>query len=454
MTRSVQIVGGGLAGALLAVVLARRGYAVTVYERRADPRQRAEDGGRSINLALAARGMLALERAGVLARVRPLLMPLRGRRIHEHDGSHWLQPYGQSPDDVIWSVSRAQLGRALIDAAGAQSGVTLEFETSCRAVDLEANVLELEGRRATAKRRASFDMIIATDGAGSAVRASLDAQNAIAVREEPLAHGYRELAMPAEAARDLDREALHIWPRGGFMLIALPNTDGSFTATLFLANVGQPSFAALDSPQAIQRFFAAEFPSALPYLPDLQRDFVDHPLGMLGTVYAWPWHIADRVLLLGDAAHAIVPFHGQGLNCAFEDVRVLDELLATRADFAGLFAAYERERRANTDAIAAMALENYIEMRDSVREPSFQRRQAIGLALERAFPDRFIPRYSMVMFHPGIGYAEAYERGAAQGRILDELEARYPDGKLDLDAARALVEAALEPFTAPASARK
>jgi kynurenine 3-monooxygenase len=261
------------------------------------------------------------------------------------------------------------------------------------------------------------------------VRASLAATAQLTVQEDWLDHDYKELTMPASAAGALERNALHIWPRGGFMLIALPNTDGSFTATLFLARTGAKSFAALRTGAEICGFFAREFRDALPLLPDLPAQFAAHPQGQLGTVHANPWHVAGQVLLLGDAAHAIVPFHGQGMNAAFEDCVVLDELLAgargssrAQPDWQRLFAEFERVRRPDTAAIARMALENYTEMRDTVLDARFVRRKAIAMALERRFPQRFIPRYSMVMFHPEIPYSEALRRGAVQAELLGELD--------------------------------
>jgi kynurenine 3-monooxygenase len=441
---AVNIVGAGLAGALLAIVLARRGLRVEVFERRADPRSGSAERGRSINLALAARGLRGLDVAGVRARVAPLLIPMRGRYVHEHDGTGRLLPYGQDDTEVIHSVSRAALGRVLVEAAAAEPGVALHFEQQCVGVDLARDAL-LFGDREHVRRRVPLATTIAADGAGSAVRAALAAAGAIRVREELLPHDYRELTIPAGHAGDLERNALHIWPRGSFMLIALPNTDGSFTATLFLAREGSPSFAQLDHDAAVQAFFEREFPTALPLLPQLLDDF-RAVRGRLGTVYSEPWHLDGKLLLLGDAAHAIVPFHGQGMNCAFEDVAEFDALLAGHAEPASLFAAFTRLRRPDTDAIAQMALENYLEMRDAVLDPAFQRRKALGARLEREFPGRFIPRYSMVMFHPEIGYAEALRRGAVQAEILAAVDAGEAD-------ARALIEARLPPVTPPGGAR-
>jgi kynurenine 3-monooxygenase len=443
--RALSVVGAGLAGALLALLLARRGLRVTLYERRADPRQAAPERGRSINLALAARGMRALERAGVLERVRPLLIPMRGRMVHELSGQAALQPYGQREHEVIWSVGRADLNRVLIEAAAAHTGVEVRFSQQCLGAEVSAGRLRFRSLPGPDTCEVALEPTIATDGAGSAVRASLAAETLVSVREEWLDHDYKELTIPAATAGALERHALHIWPRGGFMLIALPNTDGSFTATLFLARSGPKSFAALGTPQAVAAFFAREFPDALRLLPDLPAQFAAHPQGQLGTVHADPWHVAGQVLLLGDAAHAIVPFHGQGMNAAFEDCVVLDELLDTQQDWQALFAEFERTRRPNTAAIARMALENYTEMRDAVLDARFLRHKAIAMSLERRFPQRFIPRYSMVMFHPEIPYAEALRRGAVQAQLLEELDTgggAEPDARL---AAR-LVEERLPPL--------
>jgi kynurenine 3-monooxygenase len=421
--RHVNIVGAGLAGALLAVLLARRGLAVTLYERRPDPRQAAPERGRSINLALAARGIRSLERAGVMERVRPLMIAMRGRMVHERSGPGALQPYGQREHEVIYSVGRADLNRVLIEEALRHPNVTVRFDQQCTGVDVRANRLRLRDASSGAGHELDLAPAIATDGAGSAVRASLAAAGHVTVREQWLDHDYKELTIPPVAGRPaLETHALHIWPRGGFMLIALPNTDASFTATLFLARAGARSFASLDSGAAVARFFAEQFPDAVPLLPRLTEEFARHPQGQLGTVHTAPWRLEGKVLLLGDAAHAIVPFHGQGMNAAFEDCRVLDELLDRHDDWETLFAELERARRPNTEAIAQMALENYVEMRDTVLDARFVRLKGLAMALERRFPDRFIPRYSMVMFHPEIPYAEALRRGVLQAQLLDELD--------------------------------
>jgi kynurenine 3-monooxygenase len=404
----VNIIGAGLAGSLLAILLAKRGFRVSVYERRADPRTSSANGGRSINLALAARGIRGLKLAGVLERVMPLSIPMRGRMVHEHDGSAELHMYGVRPEEVIYSISRADLNRALIEAAAGLPGVEFHFRQLCLGLAHEKNVLELRDEADGHIHHTAVQPTIATDGGGSAVRDSLVAREISIVREEPLEHDYKELTIPARDGRHvMEPHALHIWPRGGFMLIGLPNRDGTFTATLFLARTGANSFEQLRSPGDVDAFFVREFPSARTLMPDLTREFFEHPQGSLGTVYTRGWHLNGDVLLLGDAAHAIVPFHGQGMNCAFEDCAELMRLMDEHRSWHGLFEAFEHERRLNTDAIAQMALENYIEMRETVLNPEYRRKKKEAEELEKKDPN-FIPRYSKVMFHPEIQYSEAY----------------------------------------------
>jgi len=437
----VNIVGAGLAGALLAVLLARRGFAVDLYDRRPDPRLAESERGRSINLALAARGIAALERAGMMERIRPLMIPMTGRMIHPLSGAAQLQRYGQRREEVIYSVSRADLNRVLIEEAARHARVRLRFRQACLATQPEAGVLRFHDEDTGRECDAPMAPTFATDGAGSAVRSSLARAGLISVREDRLDHDYKELTIPAagDGRHVMEPHALHIWPRGGFMLIALPNSDGSFTATLFLARSGRQSFDSLSGPEQVRALFRSQFPDAIQLMPQLIEEFTAHPQGQLGTVYTQPWHIGGQLLLLGDAAHAIVPFHGQGMNAAFEDCFVLDGLLDRHASWDTLFADFERIRLPNTAAIAQMALENYVEMRDTVRDPAYLRRKALAMELERHFPDRFIPRYSMVMFHPEISYAEALRRGSEQERILSALDGESTHGGADLDRARALI---------------
>jgi kynurenine 3-monooxygenase len=417
----IAIVGGGPAGSLLAILLARRGLAPIVVERSAPFTRVPQRGGRSINLALAARGIAALRRAGIDADVATLMIPMRGRMLHDLSGKQRFLPYGQRAKEEIYSVSRASLNTLLYEVAAQRHGIEYRFEQPCVGVDADGTpLIAVDGRT----ERLEADVVFAADGAGSEVRRSLAAIGAIEAREELLDHGYKELNVAAaqDGSFALEPHALHIWPRGGFMLIALPNPDSTFTATLFLPHEGSPSFASIGVREALA-FFKREFADAIPLLPTLASDYASHPIGHLGTVHCRPWSFADRVLLVGDAAHAIVPFHGQGMNAAFEDCVALDELVARHgtSDWPAVFAEFERERAPNARAIAEMALENYGEMRDTVRDAKFQLRADLSFELERRFPKRFIPRYSMVMFHPEISYAEAQRRGALQTGILQQL---------------------------------
>lgn len=452
----VRIVGAGMAGALLAVMLARRGLNVSLYDRRPDPRYAPPERGRSINLALAARGIRALEHAGVMRHVRPLLIEMKGRRVHDGSGESKLLPYGWKPGEVIYSVGRAALTKMLVEEAGRFPNVTLNFGERCIEASAARNFVRFREEDSGDVYDVPMSHVIATDGAGSVIRSGLAAERAITVREDPLDHDYKELTIPpVDGKPALDPNALHIWPRGGFMLIALPNPDHSFTATLFLArgerggsSGGSPSaantFAALDTRDAVAAFFAREFADAVPLMPHLRDEFFEHPQGQLGTVHAAPWHVGSKVLLMGDAAHAIVPFHGQGMNAAFEDCVEFDSLCVRHHDWSRLFADFDRQRRPNAEAIAQMALENYTEMRDTVLDPRFQRFKAMSVELEKRFPDRFIPRYSMVMFHPEIPYAEALRRGRIQHEILTELDSGDP-ASLDFDRAAALIHERLSP---------
>ena len=440
----VTLVGAGLAGSLLAVFLARRGFQVEVYERLPDMRRHEIPAGRSINLALAHRGIRALEAVGLYGEVQKLLIPMRGRMLHALDGATSLTPYGRTASEVIHSISRPGLNMLLMDAAE-KAGARIHFGRRCEDVDFDGSIARFVDE-AGKQHEVRTATLIATDGGGSAVRQALAKQRGVEVREDILPHAYKELTIPAGPGgrHRMEKEALHIWPRGGYMLIALPNLDGSFTVTLFLAREGVPSFAALEQPKALQEFFATQFPDALALIPDLAREFYAHPTGLMGTVHSASWHAGGRALLLGDAAHAIVPFHGQGMNCALEDCQALDGCLERHgSDWERVFAEFETLRRPDAEAIAAMALENYVEMRDVVRDPKFQLQKQLGFLLEERHPGVFVPRYSMVMFHH-LPYSKARQRGAVQQRILDELTAKTTqlDG-VDLSRADTLVRAEL-----------
>ncbi|MGH8278346.1 MAG: FAD-dependent oxidoreductase [Gammaproteobacteria bacterium] len=420
--KAITMVGAGLAGSLLAVFLARHGLRVTVYERNSDMRRQTIPAGRSINLALAHRGMRALKAVGLLDAVRKLLIPMRGRMLHDLQGKLTLVPYGRTATEVIYSVSRPGLNCLLMDAAEA-AGARLVFGQQVTGYDFASGALELHELHAERSIRVPAAPLLACDGAGSALRHALAQHLEAKVSEDLLPHGYKELSIPAgpSGTHAMEREALHIWPRGGYMLIALPNLDGSLTATLFLANAGSPSFATLKAPTGLHAFFLANFPDALALLPSLEAEFYAHPTGLMGTVHCPRWHVQGQLLLVGDAAHAIVPFHGQGMNCAFEDCLILDQCMSRHGgDWQAIFTDFERQRRPDAEAIAAMALENYLEMRDAVRDPKFHLQKQLGFALEARYPGVFVPRYSMVMFHD-LPYSEARRRGRIQQAILNQL---------------------------------
>jgi kynurenine 3-monooxygenase len=448
--RDITICGAGLAGSLLAILLAERGYQVRMFERLGDLRREDIPAGRSINLALAARGIRALELAGVLDEVKPQLIAMPGRMIHDSSGAETFLAYGQDATEVIYSVSRPGLNRILLDAAE-RAGAQIHFRHTVSGVDFSERKVRIRSDLDNADLDIDLHQVIGTDGAGSVLRQSLTRHLGVEQREDLLEHGYKELTIPpsSEGHHRIERHALHIWPRGGFMLIALPNTDGSFTATLFAPHHGVDSLASLTSPERVRAFFEQHFPDALALMPNIDTEFASRPTGIMGTVRCTHWSSGRDLLLLGDAAHAITPFHGQGMNCAFEDCAQFAALLAIEHDLAKVFAAFEHLRRPNTDAIAQMAIENYLEMRDTVREPKFQLQKALSLELERRFPARFIPRYSMVMFHARIPYAVALERGRIQTTILTELtQSAESMEKIDWDRAHELIHERLEPILA------
>jgi len=418
--RHFTIVGAGLAGALLATLLARRGWQVDVYERRGDPRVVGYAGGRSINLALAERGLHALRSADAADAVLDKAVMMRGRMVHFLDGSQQLLRYGRDDSEVIWSVSRGELNIVLIDAAEA-AGARMHFDRRLDDVDFDTRMSRFVDDRDGGIHAHAFTTLLGADGAGSALRQQISKHVDLGQRLESLGHSYKELEIPptADGGFSIEPNALHIWPRGSYMCIALPNDERTFTVTLFLPNQGDPSFATVQSGADARALFERDFADALPLIPGLEHDFEHNPAGMLATLYLEHWHLDGRAVLLGDAAHAMVPFHGQGMNCAFEDCVALAGHLDANPDPADAFAAFEAERRPNAQAIQAMALENYLEMRARVDDADFLLQRALERQLAERHPQRFVPRYAMVTFRR-LPYATAFERGQVQRELLVE----------------------------------
>ncbi|HEX4824750.1 MAG TPA: NAD(P)/FAD-dependent oxidoreductase [Candidatus Polarisedimenticolaceae bacterium] len=412
--RSVTVVGAGLGGSLMAVLLGRAGHRVRVFERRPDPRKTSAGRGRSINLAISTRGLAGLERAGLMRELLEVAIPMRGRMVHGPDGTLAFQPYGHEAHHVIHSVSRAGLNKLLVEAAEAMPNVEVVFAKRCVDVDLAAGRCTFDDASV-----AEADLVVGADGAYSEVRLALQKSDRFDYRQDYLEFGYKELTIPAKNGEfAMEPNALHIWPRGGFMMIALPNVDRSFTCTCFWRFSGPNSFSALTTAPEVRAYFERVFPDAVPLMPALEEDFVLNPVGSLVTVRCAPWRFEGRAVLLGDAAHAIVPFYGQGANAAFEDCIVLDECLAARpGDVAAALADYESRRKVHADAVADLALANFVEMRDKTASKAFLLGKKLEKLLARVFPGRFVPLYYMVSFSR-VPYADAVRRAALQWRIL------------------------------------
>lgn len=447
--KKITISGAGLVGSLLSVMLGNRGYEVEILERRTDTRNNTEDSGRSINLALSSRGIHALAQAGLMDQVEPLLIPMKGRMLHLENGSVEFMPYGQRKHEVIYSVSRRDLNNLMLDAAVQAPTVNVAFEQKLESVDFGSNTLQLRDLATDTEQSKPFELLIGADGAGSRTRRAMMEVVEGTSESVFLDHDYKELEIPAgpNDTWQIEKEALHIWPRGGFMLIALPNTDGSFTVTLFMPKSGKNSFESLATADDVVAFFQQEFPDTLPLIPNLVTDYFENPQGRLGTLRCSPWHFESKCLLMGDASHAIVPFHGQGMNSGFEDcselIRLLDKY---EEDWQAVISEFNLIRKPNADAIADMAIENYTTMRSSVADPKFQLKKELGFELEKRFPDRFVPRYSLVMFHL-VPYAVAFERGNIQQQILDNLVQHAETvTEIDFIAAAQLIESSLEPL--------
>ncbi|MGE3803440.1 MAG: FAD-dependent oxidoreductase [Gemmataceae bacterium] len=413
------IVGAGLAGGLLACHLGKAGRRVHLYEERPDPRSTEIDQGRSINLAISVRGIHALRQVGLADDVLARAIPMRGRMMHDRHGQLTFQPYGKDDSESIHSVSRGELNRLLIEAADRFDTVSLTFERKCTGVDLHERTIELADR---AGKHESIEAacLIGSDGAYSAVRAQLQKLERFDFAQAYLSHGYKELTMPAAAGgtHAMEKHALHIWPRQSFMMIALPNLDGSFTCTLFWPFEGPNSFASIKDEKDLLALFQREFPDVLPLMPGLAADYFGNPTGALVTVRCAPWHVEDKVVLLGDAAHAVVPFLGQGMNAAFEDCTVLADCLAQAPhDRAAAFRAYQARRKVHTDVLADLCVDNFLEMRDKVGSKWFVLRKKLDVFLHRLLPGIYEPLYTLVTF-TRTPYADALRRARIQEAIL------------------------------------
>ncbi len=445
---ALVIVGGGLVGSLAAIFLARRGFQVEVHERRSDLRGVERAQGRSINLVVTSRGIHALAAVGLWDAARRLTVPVRGRMVHSPDGAIAYQPYGRDDSECNYSIPRLALNQFLIDHAES-SGVRFRFGSRLLGAQLDRGRLTFGDESGAGGLVIEAGVVIGADGAASAVRSALAARPEFRESFEPLAYGYKELHIPPVGDRGfrIAPGALHVWPRGRGMLMALPNSDGSFTVTLYLPHEGSDSFGQLEDGGQVRALFEAQFPDALPSMPQLETSFFENPTGILGTLRCSPWHAGGRAVLLGDAAHAIVPFFGQGMNCGFEDCTVLDRLLVEHGpDWKTVLPEFDRERKPNADAIADMAMENFIEMRDLVGDPAFRLRKQVELRLERERPGEYRSRYSMIAYSL-LPYAVAQRAGRIQGEILDVLCAGLTSAAdADLERARALIHERLTPL--------
>lgn len=421
-TEKITLVGAGLNGPLLGLELVKRGFKVDIYERRPDMRKVVMSAGRSINLALSTRGIHALRQANLWDEMQKIIIPMKGRMMHSVTSELTFQRYGKDDSEVIDSISRADLSIALMNAAEA-NGVSIHFQERCVGMNLKTGILRLHDEENGKERSVETTVVIGCDGSASAIRGEMLKRNRFNFSQQYLDYGYKELTIPADHAGKhvLEVNALHIWPRGNYMLIALPNVDGTFACILFLPFEGADSFELLTTGDAVRDFFRARFPDAANLMPDLAENFFANPTGSMVTIKCSPWQADGRALLLGDSAHAIVPFFGQGINCGFEDCSILLELLDRYgSDWAKVFIEFERARKENTDAIADLAVENFGEMRDRVGDPRFLFRKKVELALEAKYPKVFVPKYAMVTFHR-VPYSTALRRGQVQDRMLNEL---------------------------------
>ena len=421
---NILIIGAGLCGSLLALRLAQRGHKVEVYESRPDLRTTDISAGRSINLALSDRGLKALRLCGMEEKAREICIPMFGRLMHDTEGNTFSSNYSGRENEYINSISRGDLNAILLDEAEKHENVQLHFNKKCEHVDIENAIAHFKDYATKEDFSIDATVIFGGDGAGSSLRKSYVSERKFlfSYSQDYLNHGYKELEIPADTngKHQISKGHLHIWPRGDFMLIALPNMDGSFTVTLFLSyDEGEFNFENLTTEEKITEFFEKEFPDALALIPNIKEEFINNPTGPLGTIKCSPWSYQDKTLLIGDSSHAIVPFYGQGMNASFEDVFVLDEILnKDLGDWKSIFKAYQKARKHDTDAIADLAIDNFHEMKDHVANPLFKEKRIIEMNLEKTFPSQYSSKYSLVTFNEHIGYNEAMKRGRAQDKAL------------------------------------
>ncbi len=437
MDKKVTIVGAGLVGSLLSIYLAKRGYKTEIYERRGDMRKEEMSAGRSINLALSDRGWRGLEGVGIAEEIRKIAIPMYGRFIHHKDGTNAYQPYGKN-DQAIYSVSRADINMKLMDLAEKQKDVKIHFNKRCINIDKKNLETSFEDNISLEQVKVKSDLMFGADGAFAASRLNMQlSSDRFEYNQHYIECGYKELIIPPGPNGEfiLEKNALHIWPRGSFMMIALPNPDGNFTCTLFLPFEGEKSFAKLNTEEAVIAFFKEEFASAFPIMPTLAQDFMNNPVASLVTVKCFPWTFDHKIGLIGDAAHAIVPFYGQGMNCGFEDCVVLDELIEKhKENWVKIFDEYEALRKPDADAIADLAVANFIEMRDKTADPKFLLQKKIEARFSEKHPEKWIPLYSMVTYSPHIRYSKALTEGRKQQAIMDQIMA-MPDIETRWDSA-------------------
>lgn len=426
MNKNINIIGAGLVGSLVSIYLAKRGYKINIFERRSDMRKELMSAGKSINLALSDRGWKGLEGVGIADDIKKIAIPMYGRFIHHKDGSTAYQPYGKE-NQAIYSVSRAEINMRLMDLAEQQANVKIHFNEKCVSINRKNTEVQFENSETNKISSSKSDLIFGSDGAFAATRLNMQlSSDRFEYNQHYISAGYKELIIPPGPNGKflIEKNALHIWPRGSFMMIALPNLDGNFTCTLFLPFEGENSFDSLKTEADVKKFFDEEFPDAVPLMPTLIEDYFRNPTSSLVTVKCFPWVFDDKIALIGDAAHAVVPFYGQGMNCGFEDCVVLNQLIDKhKENWPAILAEYEQLRKPDADAIADLAIANFVEMRDKTADPKFLLQKKIEARFSEKYPDKWIPLYSMVTYSPHIRYSTALKEGQKQEVIMQKIMA-------------------------------